>query len=166
MSDGLSLTITGRGLFSRPPSDAERAAMDLATAAVAGVPDRCATCALRPETPANNSKLVFMLIRRCLDGALVDNFMCHHGVPEDEAPTRACAGYLRLKEGVTMPTFPSPGEPVQLLSGKTALISSKLGVGPSDGEWRVIVKDPDKGNRRMVVRSKAGDFMWSEKETL
>lgn len=59
--------------------------------------------------------------------------------------------------------IPKPGEPVQLANGSTALISSKLGAGDAAGEWRVIVKDPTRGNRRMVIAARAGDFMWSER---
>jgi uncharacterized cysteine cluster protein YcgN (CxxCxxCC family) len=91
-----TIVVTGTGLFSRPPKEAERANMDAACAQVSDVADRCGTCALRPGTDANNSRLVFLLIDRCLVNG--ETFMCHHGVPEQDAPTRPCAGFLALKD--------------------------------------------------------------------
>lgn len=91
-----TLVVTGTGLFSRPPKEEEQAKFAAAVDQVKDVSERCGTCALRSGTDANNSRLVFLLIERCLVNG--ETFMCHHGVPEEASPTRPCAGFLALKQ--------------------------------------------------------------------
>jgi hypothetical protein len=89
------ITIEGQenaGAWAIPQNELERERMASFVEAVGDVPTRCATCAFRPGTDANRSRLVLHLVEMCLVGR--QPFMCHCG----EAPgTRPCAGFKALE---------------------------------------------------------------------
>ncbi len=57
-------------------------------------PTRCVDCAFRAGTVPNQCASTLMDAIKCL--AEGHEFRCHHGVPDDEEPTRLCAGYVIL----------------------------------------------------------------------
>jgi hypothetical protein len=76
-------------------AEAERMA---ALVALAGEPEgRCGTCALRPGTDANRSRMVVHLIESCLRDE-TNTFMCHHGHEDGSEPSRPCAGFVALRK--------------------------------------------------------------------
>lgn len=96
MEDRDTILVIEGGSRWQVPHDAEsQAYMDRYTAAVDKVPGRCDTCALRPGTPANRSKLVALLITLCLrHPERHGDFMCH----EEGHKDKPCRGFVNLRK--------------------------------------------------------------------